>query len=284
MEKKQRIEYFDIAKGIGILCIVAGHMGIEVVGDIVFTFHVPLFLIISGYFISTADCFCEFVKKKYRCLLLPYVYTSFALILLQIILNLLNGKNKSEILLCCIDFLKRACYGSGSSFNNTLFNIELIGAIWFLLALFWSSLLVKILYNKKYGVVIIIIVAIISYITSKYVWLPFDIQAGATAAVFVYIGACLKKKGIFDRINPLFFILGIVCFCIEVYFSVFLSIARNYFKYTIVSVIGAVLISYSVICISKMIEKMSRFKIIEQYLRFCGENSMYSSSRRLFTI
>ena len=47
---QSRIEYFDIAKGMGILSIILGHMGVEGVDRIVFTFHVPLFFLISGYF------------------------------------------------------------------------------------------------------------------------------------------------------------------------------------------------------------------------------------------
>ena len=39
------------------LCIIAGHFGIVSAGRFVFTFHVPLFFLLSGYFLSTkGDC------------------------------------------------------------------------------------------------------------------------------------------------------------------------------------------------------------------------------------
>ena len=47
-----RIEYIDIAKGMAILCVIMGHMGWEYADRIIYPFHMPLFLICSGYFIS----------------------------------------------------------------------------------------------------------------------------------------------------------------------------------------------------------------------------------------
>lgn len=44
---KRMIEY-DIAKGIGIIAVLLGHSKIGV--DIIYTFHMPLFFVISGYF------------------------------------------------------------------------------------------------------------------------------------------------------------------------------------------------------------------------------------------
>lgn len=46
---KERIEYFDIAKGILILCVVIGHVFDRgVINQYVYSFHVPAFFIISG--------------------------------------------------------------------------------------------------------------------------------------------------------------------------------------------------------------------------------------------
>lgn len=42
-KNKNRLDTFDIAKGIGIISIVIGHLGIAKINRIVFTYHVPLF-------------------------------------------------------------------------------------------------------------------------------------------------------------------------------------------------------------------------------------------------
>lgn len=51
MNDHKRIVSIDIARGIAILCIILGHLGIRQINRIVFTFHVPIFFFITGYFI-----------------------------------------------------------------------------------------------------------------------------------------------------------------------------------------------------------------------------------------
>lgn len=51
-EQKSRLLEFDIAKGIAILCVILGHLGIKEIDRVVFVFHMPLFFLISGYFLS----------------------------------------------------------------------------------------------------------------------------------------------------------------------------------------------------------------------------------------
>ena len=51
--------------------------------SVVFTFHVPVFFFITGYFTNTNLCIKDFIKNKTRTLLVPYVFTSFLIILLS---------------------------------------------------------------------------------------------------------------------------------------------------------------------------------------------------------
>ena len=46
----QRIQYIDIAKGIGILLVVIGHCinSLSFLGKWIWSFHMPLFFVISG--------------------------------------------------------------------------------------------------------------------------------------------------------------------------------------------------------------------------------------------
>lgn len=77
----KRIEYLDIAKGIGILLVVLGHNDFEVISPFVqrfiYTFHMPLFFFLSGYFINTAIPFFDFFKKRFNALIKPYLFTIF---------------------------------------------------------------------------------------------------------------------------------------------------------------------------------------------------------------
>lgn len=266
----KRLEYFDIAKGIGILSIILGHMGAGIINKIVFTFHVPLFFLISGYFISRKNTFKEYAIKRTKALVKPYIFTSFLLILIHIPIGIINGKY-SEISKNMMNTFVAAVYGSGTNSNRTLFGIQQIGAIWFLLALLWSVLFVKRVIDNRYRTLIIFTVAIVAYISSFFVWLPWDIQAGGTAAIFVYFGALLREKNFEVKKEQWYlFCIGIVVLILEVRYNIIVFVVKNYYKYTIVSILGAVIISYSVLYLSKCLEKTNAIKRI---LKFYGENS-----------
>lgn len=69
------------------LCIIAGHFGIVSAERFVFTFHVPLFFLLSGYFLSTKVSFLPFMKQKARQLLVPYYVTGVVLLVVATVVN-----------------------------------------------------------------------------------------------------------------------------------------------------------------------------------------------------
>ena len=77
----KRIEYLDIAKGIGILLVVLGHNDFEVISPfvqrLIYSFHMPLFFFLSGYFINAFIPFFDFFKKRFNSLMKPYFFTIF---------------------------------------------------------------------------------------------------------------------------------------------------------------------------------------------------------------
>lgn len=74
-----RIKYLDYTKGIAILFIIMGHIYLE--GNFItwiYSFHVPLFFIISGIVMNydKSKCFKEFFIKKFKSIMLPYILFS----------------------------------------------------------------------------------------------------------------------------------------------------------------------------------------------------------------
>lgn len=259
-----------MAKGFGILCIIAGHMSIEPVVNLVFIFHVPLFFLVSGYFLSDKGTFGEFVRKRFYGLIMPYIFTSVCIIVLRVLKDLLQ-RDISAIPRDFLVTLAQAVYGSGTDANKTLFGITQIGAIWFLLALFWALIIVRLADRYKFGFFGVLAVAVLAYFSSMYVWLPFDIQAGCTAAVFVYIGKLARRHNLLEKFNPILFALGAAFFIGEYIFRIILSVARNYFGLGPVSAVGAVLVSYSIIFCCKWLEKVG---LIRKFLVWFGTNSL----------
>ena len=77
----KRIKYLDLIKFFAIYCVILGHL-IQYTGadpwnntiwKLIYSFHVPLFMIMSGYFFSSSLklSFGEFIKKKAVQLILP---------------------------------------------------------------------------------------------------------------------------------------------------------------------------------------------------------------------
>ncbi len=75
----KRIEYIDIAKGIGILLVVLAHADISLVSPylhrIIYSFHMPLFFFLSGYFFNPTTPFWTLLKKRFNSVLKPYLFT-----------------------------------------------------------------------------------------------------------------------------------------------------------------------------------------------------------------
>ena len=73
MVKNRKIE-FDILKGISILMVIIGHARpIFPVYEFFYSFHVPLFFVVSGYFFTLKDNIGRVVLKNAKQLIKPYV-------------------------------------------------------------------------------------------------------------------------------------------------------------------------------------------------------------------
>ena len=72
MTKSKRIDYLDMAKEIGILLVIIGHISYvsEPVRQYISTFHMPLFFVISGMLLlykkEEENNFRDFVVKRFQ--------------------------------------------------------------------------------------------------------------------------------------------------------------------------------------------------------------------------
>ena len=73
--EKTRLKYIDIAKGIGIFLVIWGHLIADgFINNLIYSFHMPMFLFLSGYMlrIKNAALSGAFAKKLVKQLLVPY--------------------------------------------------------------------------------------------------------------------------------------------------------------------------------------------------------------------
>ena len=125
----KRIEYLDIARGIGILLVVLGHNDFEAISlfihQVIYSFHIPLFFFLSGYFINTSISFFEFFKKRFNSLLKPYLFTIFLIYFVSV------SFEKMGFSMAIVRIVK-SLYGTGHYIDWV--------QLWFLPQLFVASL------------------------------------------------------------------------------------------------------------------------------------------------
>ncbi len=270
----RRLNYIDIAKGISMVCIILGHLGNPSINRVVFTFHVPIFFLITGFFINEKTTLKEFIKIKARTLLLPYFITCAVIIVLGTVKGFLTG----DALSAFKTWLYASFYGAGDSYSEP-FYIKGIGAIWFLWATFWASCFLKISLKMKppTRLLWVILLFLLGYYSRNICWFPFSIQAGACAVLFMYTGYLAKKckpalaglpaelklsASVFALITTVFFIRDFKSFWL-----VHCDVGRG-----IVDIFGSLCACWIVILISRFIDARTHFP--NRFFSYFGRHSL----------
>ena len=84
ISETKRLDWVDVAKGITILLMVAGHTSIpETISKYIWSFHMPFFFFVSGVFYSEKKYkkFNSLLKRRIFTLLVPYVFFSVVVML-----------------------------------------------------------------------------------------------------------------------------------------------------------------------------------------------------------
>lgn len=171
---KKRITYFDLAKGIGIILVVLGHME-NIYGGLrtwISSFHMPLFFVISGMLLIAkgeinADTYAikdirAITKKTAKGLLIPYLWFSLIYVPIDIMNLFIQNVDEHTFIQNILD-------------SATLAGISVM---WFLPALFIAEIIslclvsvARKLSSKKFQIyVCLYILALIISIVSYGIW------------------------------------------------------------------------------------------------------------------
>lgn len=193
----RRIASFDIAKAVALLAVIVGHcsfMGMPTtLVRASYSVSIPLFFIISGYFTRDMPPSVADARRQARSLLAPYIVTSLIVILLMALRAVLlkEGSFAGTVLL----WLKAALFGSGARPSSMIPDIPAIGAIWYLLALFWARIILQALRSTRHAGVLSLCLFYVGVVTKESVWLPWSIQPALCAVLFLYIGQEVRSGG-----------------------------------------------------------------------------------------
>lgn len=132
-DQKNRVVFFDLAKGFCILLVVVFHIAeyyqIDMpVDNMIRSMRMPLYFFLSGCFFKTYNGFLDFLARKTNKLLIPFV---FWFLLASLLFPIIFTPRFGSVLLN--NFKSMVIGFAYGKFPN--------GAIWFLLCLFWVNII-----------------------------------------------------------------------------------------------------------------------------------------------
>jgi len=265
----KRILYLDIAKGIAIILMLIFHfMPDHFLKQYAYSFHMPLFIIISGYFYKD-EKLTTFIKKTIKTLLIPYF---ICIIITYIIESLLITNNFDLIYL-----IKYALLGNSNAKISEIPSVSVLWFIPFLAAIRIIFYTLKKLLNKNKIVLFIsiILISLLGLLLSKNkIYLPWSLDASLTCTLFYYVGYLINKYKILNYLfNNQHLFLTILFFYSITFLFGNIEISTRTYPFGIICLITAILGSLFVIFISKKIEE--KIKPLTTVLTWYGKNSIY---------
>lgn len=286
--EKERIHYFDLAKGIGIILVVLGHL--EFISMplryFIVSFHMPMFFIISGMLVQITNeekkDMKSIIKRKFNRMMIPYISFSILYFFIEIIYFKLTGLSSWRTI-----------------FDNLYQSVCLHGVsvLWFLPAIFFGEIMFLFIrkhFSHYFTALIVIILNIIMYLANngeKYLYALYSETPvyNHLHYIIVMFLRCFFSMGFIcigyyiyylfkDRkISPVPELFsGIILMAVTVYVSqinggvdLHFLVFSNIFLYLITSILG----SAGVILICRSLEHFSHTvpcRIIEYY----GINSL----------
>lgn len=289
---KNHDKCIDIAKGIGILFMVLGHASFPF-SKFVYFFHIPLFFILAGYvfkdkYIDSWDNVKIFMFKRLKSLYLPYIICNLTFVFFNnffiehniyttnplFLEGNLGNHFGIDKLLNLKDLILKVFYILLLATGD-----KLCGSTWFLKVLFFISIFFAIItyFLKKYtnkdkvfyllGFLITTIFLIIGFIFYKVNFKFYQIGVIFSSSILFYIGYCIKKYNIVEKITfkifeISFLILLISCFIFDKGINLSVNKYYNPLLLIIFSLTGFVFTIY----ISKLINKLKKISNIFQIL------------------
>lgn len=216
----RRIIWIDNCKAFAIGLVICGHILVSTNSSnshldnmamvMIYSFHMPLFFILSGLMFKRTRLF-ECIKKKFTRLMIPYSFFCFFALLFYVsfykltdhdgLIKYLNAFTKDKI-------LDSILMNSSSAFSG----------YWFLPVLFTASIILTIileLNNSVFEFLIMLIGVLVSVkLRANNIELPLGIGEALLAVPFMNIGFSEKKAG-FKSLNSskllIISILGYIC-------------------------------------------------------------------------
>ena len=256
-----RIDYLDIAKGLGIFLIVLGHNNIPIaLYDWIYSFHVPLFFIISGYLLKN-QTLGETIVKGFRHLLLPVFVTILVTVIVLALLFYREGAWK------------------GPSVSHWITELILMNGkegvcgMWFVIALFWGKLWYCLIKKLEDWWILLIgsLLFILGYYCRMNFHLPFHFDNGMSVLFYLFVGMQISRYDILKYDTNWIVIIFSLFFLSIASFSP-INLFEYWFRFGVWSVLTSVVLCLSLLFVIKRFCNHDSF--IKKIFVFAGQNTL----------
>lgn len=283
-KQKGRIEYIDFVRGFAMLLCIVGHAGVTGwLRGYIYSYHMPLFFIISGMVYKHREKISDFVKNKARDLLIPYYFWSFVWLIFWALLYFFAyklGVDNEKSFSVTDSILGIILDTRGKRFG---------GYIWFLYALFGTVIVYDLLQrikNKKItgGIVIILMLVEVIYLQLGAPAVPFCLDVIPFTLIFMYVGKIIGssyRNLIIRRFGRLWtiiicIVIHIAAFCANymLYGSIDMYTRQygNIILYFLESIFGS--IACIMLCEIVCDYSFQLIRIIKKFFVWLGKNSL----------
>lgn len=264
--QKKRLAWPDIAKAIAIFLVVVGHSSPPAtIYALIFSFHMPFFFMMSGYFYKFRDAN---LKNDLIRLICPYC------LCILILLAFMRIDPSSSPYQSFYKLIISAIYASGSTING----VKLIGAIWFLQALFVSRRFMDFIFyicdSEIVRLVLVLWLLIVSIsLAWKKIYLPLGLDVGMLGTFYLYSGYLLKNYGskLIESPKANIFLILIFAWYISYRTGHYNMSDRAYVDLFFVTIPGSIAASVLLMLFSKMLEK---FHFLSTLLSKFGQHTL----------
>lgn len=251
----ERIGTIDILKGFGILLMIVAHTfgpG-NMLWNFIYTFHIPLFFIVTGYFYKKYPI-QQLLTKNINQLLVPYIAMCFIVIILTQIRQPHNIK------------------------TDISFILNGMGPGWFLLALFLARIIFHyILLAFKYNFLVIsLIISTSISIIASYCDIPtfLSFSTSLLSLFFVAVGYYIRVHSLleYERNHPVVILtFGILCWFLTSYYGQ-VEMSHCIFKLSVIDFCGSIGGTFVFYRLSQILDKKQG--ILRNALLYAGRYSI----------
>jgi acyltransferase len=211
--KSEQYAFIDLLKGFGIFLVVWGHTMVPR-SVLIYSFHMPLFFVISG-FLHKDKPLREFLIAKIHRLYLPYAL--FTVVSWLFYMAVLGLQGRGDLIGDHLPKIISLFTGTGRNGGND--------PIWYLTCLMVVSLLFWLLDHglKKPGRIFLAALLISGlgyYLSLRRIFLPFKVDVALTALLFYCLGYYVRRQAVLQWLAQLnrLWLGGLLLFCLALHF------------------------------------------------------------------